>query len=131
MKCVPEDLVCGSGRRRQFFLCAFWQFKVGKQGCDLLARIRIINIILEYQRDDREPKHRLRTKIDFSLYTIHRDLDRDRHKALHFLCTPTRPSCNNANLRVCKIREGDNGCSYETKDSNYGKSPRHKKSEHL
>ena len=123
MKRVPEYLVGRPGRGRQFLVCSFRQLDITQQSCYLLPCIGVIHIIFEYESHYRETKHGLRAKIDLSLDAIHGYFDRNGDKAFHFLRTSSRPSRNDADLRIGKIGKGDDRRLNKTKYSDYGVTP--------
>src|ERR1041385_7077782 len=128
MQRISKNFISRTRRWRQLFFCTFGQLNIWKQSSYLLPCIRISHVIFKYKSYYGKSEHRLRAKIDLPLNAIHGYFNRYRYKTLYFLCTSSRPSCNNSDLRIGKIRKRYYGCFYKTKYSNNSQSSRHKKS---
>ena len=126
---VPKNLPRRAVGRLNIRFYALRQRDTAKEVVDLLPGKKVLDVILENNFHHRQAKHRDGTDVGLALHRVHGNLNRHRHKPLHFFGTAAIPLRNHNNLRVGYIRKSLDGRVEVAENAGDGECADHEKHE--
>ena len=126
---IAENLTRRAVRRLNIRLYAFGQRDTAEEVVDLLPGKKVLDVILENNFHHRQAEHGDGTDVGFALHRVHGDLNRHRHKPLHFFGRAAIPFRDHNNLGVGHVGESLDGRIKVAENTGDGECADHEKHE--